>query len=107
MKMKRLRNLLILILIVITFGTTRVNAESFVVGDLLCISLAGYRGNADMKKFLADGFLRTRSPQRPAPRGCCPRNRAAPCGAGTAPTPSGCPDRQTPSPPRSPSNGHR
>ena len=33
MKMKRLRNLLILILIVITFGTTRVNAESFVVGD--------------------------------------------------------------------------
>ena len=31
--MKRLRNLLILILIVITFGTTRVNAESFVVGD--------------------------------------------------------------------------
>ena len=33
MKMKRLRNLLILILIVITVGTTRVNAESFVVGD--------------------------------------------------------------------------
>ena len=33
MIMKRLRNLLILILTVITFGTTRVNAESFVVGD--------------------------------------------------------------------------
>ena len=33
MKMKRLRNLLILILMVITFCTTRVNAESFVVGD--------------------------------------------------------------------------
>ena len=33
MKKKNLRNLLILILLVLTFGISSVNAESFVVGD--------------------------------------------------------------------------
>ena len=33
MKKKSLRNLLILILLVLTFGISSVNAESFVVGD--------------------------------------------------------------------------